>query len=288
MTQAEVLGFDKGTHQLAKVQDELGGVYVFKLPRNKIADYKHIMSEGELLAYRLKDSKEFRKAYTDEKIKIPGMNLLNRITPTENLAAFVARIEKIMKPEATEILKGGIKGAEKLAKLDVKSNGEKKDATPAADAAKPNGKKNGKKDATPAAEPTETVYKFKDTPLKKEGQYYYLYSERNCVHCGEVIPLKAQVPVKNGVVGNPATAHPINKDATRTMRGSSNLVHNKCRPVWEAVQRGDKGLQPDLEQHKEPKGVDIDVEHIRSLLTDEIKTNDYKVAYLTGYFDRLN
>jgi hypothetical protein len=309
--------FDKGTHHLAKIEDTYGYVYIFSLPRDVIPTYANAMKEGDLIALRMnKEDRFFRQPFTDLKLDeyTYTFNFLKKIPVGDTVKTFHKRIEKILHPEAKEILlRGGIKGAEKLKELQVGVAAEptKVVTAPVAPLAA----------ATPAPA-GELPVMYRGKALTKVGDYYYRYDVQTCIHCHGLINTQSQVAVRDGKGIGQATKKAVDHDAHRVAGSRVDWAHDKCRDEKAGVGADTGKRLVDMGEHQEPAGVvdEAVLQHQREVAAtlagdlDKTKdlganppqspepllaakmlvvlnrgfaTPDWKVGYLTAYFEQM-
>jgi hypothetical protein len=291
--------FDKGTERLAKIRDSFDNTYIFKLNRGDDLSYPAAISRGTLVAYGFKPIDKhqptiFRIPHTQELLdEKSAFQTIPALTVTDKVEVFIDKIGKIMSGESDQDhLTAAIRGIEKLKDMKLRTTpvAKKVDTAPVAPVA-----------AAPAAEPAGPVeYKMQGgTPLlfvpagtfkKQTHDQYRLISNTTCVDCGEPIELYAVVPIKDGVPQIPSTkksltAHKV--DGSRTL-----WKHDACRDKVPAEPAADlSGKQHDLETEEQKRRTtdspELNVsDQMLSVLNDTTKSADYKLGYMTSYFEQ--
>lgn len=299
--------FDKATQHLVKVRDSFENTFIFSLPKTTVGTYANTMSKGKLVAYRLNDAKEFRKPHTQETLPENDFRFLKAVPVGDSVKTFLKRIAKVMEPETTEILRGKMRGVEKLAGLKVAKeaatatkvpkksrvvsagasgvveSGEQKESAP--------GEQNaGAKDQT-----GEQPILYKGKPLEKIGNSYFIVGTETCIHCQGEIKTKAQVSVINGIAKTQATKKATNRDAGRVEGSRSEWEHYACRDAKGSVEssatkhhdlNGDElaGTKAESGSSDLPEVQHV-ISDMMSALTRTDVSADWKVGYLTGKYE---
>lgn len=299
------LDFDKTTQHLVKIRDSFENTYIFSLPKMTIGTYANAMSKGKLVAYRLNDAKEFRKPHSQELLSENDFRFLKALPVGDSVKTFLKRIAKVMEPETTEILRGKMRGVEKLAGLKVAKEAAATGAIKKEKKAKKVPMSAGafgvvesapveqKQEAAPAEAPKTDQILYRGKPLEKIGDSYFLLGSENCIHCNGEIKTKAQVSVVNGVAKTQATKKALHKDAGRVEGSRSEWEHYACRDQKKGVEAG--AVEPAVEEHhlteeaappaQEPTEAQIIITDVLSALNRTDVSSDWKVGYLTGKYE---
>ena len=286
--------FNKGTEQLVKVKDEFENTYIFKVGKNDLPSYKDAMSKGTLVAFGFKprDKRtptQFRVPHTDEVLdEWSSFQPLKVQLVEEPTVVFIERIGKIM-DGATDRnhLTAAIRGVEKLAAIQLSPVQGAQAAAPV-EAANADATASGPA-AAAAIEPTEILYHGK--ALVKVDHRWVARSSVPCHKCGEMINLHATAKVTNGVAEALAVRKSTDKNAHKVEGERYVWEHDHCPTEQHPDHDEHDATLGELDASKQ-KHVDVapplDVTVIDQMLTllASDKTADFKLGYLTSYFEQ--